>query len=363
VNVDALIREANPVAEEIESPDSAHARRVLDGILALPRRYPAKERRNLIVVGIVAILVVAVVMSQLVSNSLIRPSTAAAAELRRLARISGASKAAPTTLGPGQYLYSEIEALQGAGFFTGKHPAADQFDITYRKTVQEWQAASGAGREVVTYDSPPTFTTPASRAGWVLSGRPSIAPPSDEPNGSNEWSWSASSKFAARPPSDSTLPIRVGKLQVLLQHGGRDLPKSLVANVDTLSTPAGTFGAAAEILETPSTGSTPELRSALYKVMADVPGVQLLGRAIDRVGRTGIEIAAPPSDGERTQLIINPSTGNILQTELVDVDSSELSRGARKYFGSKKGEVFSWTDYLKTGVVNSAIAVNAQSMK
>lgn len=356
MSIETLIRDANPIsAEEIESPDSERAARILDEVLLVPRGTLTRKRRNLFV-GALAAVVLLVVIGQAVTNTFFRSSTAAAVELHRIAHVADASSSPLLTLGPGRYLYSEIETLQGETFSVGS--AANQFDITFRKTVQEWQAASGAGREVITYDSAPAFTTPASRKGWILSGRPSIAPPSNRKNGGYASSWSASSKFAVHPANESMLPTNVGQLQTLLQHGGPDLPGNLVANVDTPSTPAGTFGAAAEILETPSIGSSPALRSALYQVLANVPGVRLLGEATDWAGRRGLQVAAPADNGERTQLIIDPHTGDILQTENVVVDPSQLTRGVRKYFGSKRGEVFSWTDFLGSGVVTSASAVS-----
>jgi hypothetical protein len=41
--------------------------------------------------------------------------------------------------------------------------------------------------------------------------------------------------------------------------------------------------------------SDPALRAALYAVIANVPGIQLLGSAIDHSGRRGTEIAGPPA--------------------------------------------------------------------
>jgi hypothetical protein len=360
MNIEVLIREMNPVSADDVEIDAVRIRELLEQMLEKPSRRVKHVRRSVVASVLVGLAISIVIATQTLPGTLSRPTSAAAAELQRLAGVAQSSDEAPIVLGPGQYLYSEVRTLQGAGFFVGNHPASDQFDVTYVKTVQEWQGADGSGRELVTYNSSPQFTTPASRAGWVASGKPSIAPPTNYPGGRAESTWSsAESKFAIPLLDESALPTNPVQLQHLIVNGGPSLPEALVANIDTTKTPAGVFGAAAEILSTPATGSSPALRSALFKVMANVPGVQLLGSATDRTGRTGVELAAPQKGdgGELTEIIIDPSTGEILQTETVLNDPSQWSSKVQKYFGDTKGEVIAWTDYLGLGVAHSTSAV------
>jgi hypothetical protein len=117
------------------------------------------------------------------------------------------------------------------------------------------------------------------------------------------------------------------------------------------------FGSAADLLAQPEVGVTPAFRSALYRVMANVPGVQLLGNVTDHSGQSGTGIAGPTYMGLRCQLVIYPTTGELLEQERVIVDPLAEPPGLQKYAGTTAGQVTSWTDYLNSGVVSSVTAV------
>jgi hypothetical protein len=133
-------------------------------------------------------------------------------------------------------------------------------------------------------------------------------------------------------------------------------------------TPAYTFILAAQILATPALGSDPALRAALYAVMANVPGIQLLGTATDHSGRRGTEIAGPPGDpiggvgwpgggnAVRNEVILDPNTGSVLEINQVITDPSQETTDFAKYLGDTPGQVLDWIDYLAAGVVNSTTA-------
>jgi hypothetical protein len=55
------------------------------------------------------------------------------------------------------------------------------------------------------------------------------------------------------------------------------------------------------------------LRAALYRVLAAKPGIRLLGRTRDSIGRYGMAVAVDVQDIQR-EMIIDPSTGELLQT-------------------------------------------------
>jgi hypothetical protein len=61
--------------------------------------------------------------------------------------------------------------------------------------------------------------------------------------------------------------------------------------------------------------------------------------------------------GLRYQLIIDPTSGELLEQEQVIVDPSAESAGLQKYAGATAGDVTAWTDYLSSGVVNSLTGV------
>jgi hypothetical protein len=157
---------------------------------------------------------------------------------------------------------------------------------------------------------------------------------------------------------DSNLSTDPDALGRVIQKGGL-IGQNEQVNVQDPSTPAGTFESALGILETPAVGRSSALRSALFQVMANVPGVQLLGPAVDRMGRSGTEIASPINNnfGDRFEILIDPVTGAVLQSKDVLVDPSRVPADDVTYVGDEKGEVIGWTDYLQTGVVNTITAV------
>ena len=62
----------------------------------------------------------------------------------------------------------------------------------------------------------------------------------------------------------------------------------------------------------------PDLRSALYKVLADTPGVQVNSHARDAIGRPAVEISRyDRATGVDDQTFESPSTGAVLETTFV----------------------------------------------
>jgi hypothetical protein len=359
IDVETLVQQANPITtEDYADAHSESARRLFEEILSSSSR-PITHRHRPLVVASTATVVAVVAASLALSNPFSDTRSAAATELHQLANV--ASTSTPVVLRSGQYLYSKIQTVQGETFALGSNKPSRQFDITFVETIQRWQASNGTGRELITYNTKPQFTTPASRAGWIASGRPSITPPTNTPSGQLEIS--LASLGIGKIPNVSALPTNPSALQAAIRGRGKGVPSSVRDNVDNSTTPAGVFGTAAGILETPSVGSSPSLRSALFEVMANVPGVKLLGRVTDRMGRVGIGVAAPQSDGDRTEIIVDAATGQILQTEDVVVDSGKITAGVKKYFGDARGQVFSWTDFFNTGVTNSVGGANTSSKR
>ena len=60
---------------------------------------------------------------------------------------------------------------------------------------------------------------------------------------------------------------------------------------------------------------SPALRAALYRVIAHLPGVKLLGARNDRIGRRGVAVAM--TDGSRVAeevVLFDPATSEVLET-------------------------------------------------
>jgi hypothetical protein len=92
------------------------------------------------------------------------------------------------------------------------------------------------------------------------------------------------------------------------------------------------------------------LRAALYRVFASTPGIRLLGRTRDSLGRPGMAVAVKVDDA-RLELIIDPKTGELLQT------SRTLLRRSQAYFdGRQPPGLINRATYLASGIVSSTQA-------
>jgi hypothetical protein len=358
MDLDTLIREADPANNATTpDPDSASARRACERLITGERRRRRQRARGAAVLasaGVAAGVFVLVIPG----NS---PVTVAPAAAAVLTRAGIAAQGNPSlTLGPGQYLYSEIRTL-AASYWQWGNPNMGAWTVQ-PETVQTWVAANGSDRRLTTYDGPEQFATSTSQANWIASGKPDISSLTNTPNGAYD-THDGPGGFA--PPDDlSQLPTDPAALTQLIETGKTGLVEAEAPRT-VPQTSAYTFATAATILATPALNSSPALRSALYSVMADTPGIVLVGSATDHSGRTGTEIAGPlgggigtgvpyGADGARVEVIIDPSTGEVLETSEVNVDPA-LDNGQLKT-DFTAGQVLTWTDYLGSGVVGSTAA-------
>ena len=88
------------------------------------------------------------------------------------------------------------------------------------------------------------------------------------------------------------------------------------------------------------TGAPPAVRASLYRVLAEIPGIQLLGTVRDQQGRPGTGVAIT-ADGERHELILDPNTSLLLGEQSVDTAT---------------GHVDAWTSYLDSRYVGAVPA-------
>jgi len=95
--------------------------------------------------------------------------------------------------------------------------------------------------------------------------------------------------------------------------------KDMVVDREIIGGPPGdweTFNLSADIMTWGY--APPELRAALFEVMADLPGIELMGRTEDALGRVGVAIGYT-HDGERQELLLQRGTGQVLERRFVSV--------------------------------------------
>jgi hypothetical protein len=180
-----------------------------------------------------------------------------------------------------------------------------EFTMAY---VQTWIAADGSGRQVTSEDLNPLFATRADESAWARSGGKRREPPRYHVNalvfgpGGVDRTGNPIPENRPQPINVSSLPTNPEKLAKALctqrwhslLNFGNGLAINLF-NVPGSTPPCQLFDIAlvvlqGSILQGQIIGSTPQLREALFHVLARVPGVQLLGMRDDGAGTKGIAL-------------------------------------------------------------------------
>jgi hypothetical protein len=249
----------------------------------------------------------------------------AAAEVLRQVAAVAAVQEADTRPGPGQYFFTRSREASVATTFG----VNTRWSALYPKERETWTAPDGTIRFRVTSQKP-ELVSAAQRAAWVAAGSPPL-----RSGQVSEESIKGANKFL----DTSNLPTE---------------PKALRESIEARKAPefvgppgeAETFELIGDLLR--ETYLPPAFRAALYRVTAELPGIELLGEVEDPVGRTGIGIASPGPE-IRHELIFNPETSALLgEREELVIDSKAARRAGlvpRTEMGS--------TTYLESAVVNS----------
>lgn len=275
-------------------PDRAtHARaraRLIQRIEAEGPGRPARRTRRMFAVA--ATFVVFILVGSLITLRPFGGGSAAAADLRGLAATSvGAPALRP---GPGQFVLWETEQVRPElrmDLTTGI-----EFTVEPRLRVETWIAPDGTGfqrTEVLSSE----FASEADRELWEEAGEPAIPRTgaiSLERFGSEDAPWVDLTGLPTEPEA-LTEAIREG-LPVPLPTGGEEL-----------------FSHVGYLLAQGNAG--PELRAALFEVAARLEGVRSAGGVLDPLGREGLGFDLE-SGGEKTRLIFDPASSQLLAIEL-----------------------------------------------
>ncbi|MCC9204998.1 CU044_5270 family protein [Arthrobacter sp. zg-Y769] len=301
---------------------------------------PRVRRRLVLASAAAALLVGGIVIADVV-----RPNgpgaTAEAAEVLNDAAEATIRTSDPL-VGPGQYLKIETKALTYGGM-----QAADGSDISWQETVSdqlyipadkeaEWVWDRGE-RIPLESSSDAAKAAAAETAKLLQKGKGGLPNPT---------------VGIQRAPGGAfygTAPMVI--IGTSLQDAG-SLPRDPQALLDLIyertkganKTPE--RAAFVTIADGLRTGAVPaDLRAAMYKAAALIPGVVVGDRQATVDGRTGIAIGlASPEGTSRDDIIIDPATGLVIGEQ--DVLLKDFS-------GSPAGTVSSWTS-VQTSVVDSA---------
>lgn len=99
------------------------------------------------------------------------------------------------------------------------------------------------------------------------------------------------------------------------------------------------------------TAAPPDLRGALYRVAARIPGVELVGEVTDPAGRRGVAVAVTSDySGARTrkELIFDPETSDLLAEQEVLLERVQ-------WLDADPPAVIGYAVYLESGTVDSTM--------
>jgi hypothetical protein len=306
MNVEDMIRDANPVnPASLPGADAPEARWLLHGILQVPASAHRRARRHRRPRGLVLSAAMAAAGATALAIGLTsgpagtalpgaaggnaRPIPATVAALHKLSLVAARQPSAGPP-GPGQFQYTSSVGINQS-CTVAKHL---YYCVNFRERREIWIGQDGSGRIRET-ETDPVFPTAKDRQQWLAMGKtapPLVGPPSDERFGPG--------KLVDGPVDLSKLPTDPAQLAKLISsrkiEGG---PPG----------PAEDFVQVGDLLR--ESDASPELRAALFKVAAGIPGVKLLGTVTDSDGRSGTAIAFPHSaSGTPSQPTPIPTSGS-----------------------------------------------------
>ena len=326
---DPLIRrlaEANPVPpEEVEGESrSPGARDLLARLTQGDRpevRGPRKSHRRARWVAVGSALLVVIVAVGLVLRGGSSSPATASEELRRAAAV--AASRAPSTE-TGEYLFSKIRADQLTGSLEG-----DQAWSAVLPVVEKaWIAADGSGR-IRSVFGEVRFLGARDRERWEATGSQEF------PSGVSDKVFPAGALVYEDLPS---LPTDVGELTQLLQQ--RTAAEEPPMDVSV-------FIRVGELLA--RSDASPELRAALFRVAAQLPGVELAADATDPIGRPGTAVAMTYSDsGARVRVLMffDEQTSELLAQQRILLERAS-------WVDAEPGTPLRFVAYLEAGRTDS----------
>lgn len=222
-----------------------------------------------------ALLAVAVAIGMNALPGASDPSSPAA--VRALDSVAGIAAAQADAATPAPFTYSKVTSWT----LTTSDPAPDYSYLSPTST-ESWIAEDGSGR-VLERLGTPVFAGPRDRQRWIASGSPALsdrAPGTVEDRHIAAHESDGSAPGAEGLPPTHELPTSVGALQQLLHD---------TAAKSSVPTDVKMFELASAVLM--QTGSSPQLRSTLFNVVAAIHGVHMQGNVHDPLGRTGTGVS------------------------------------------------------------------------
>jgi hypothetical protein len=291
------------------------------------RRSPIPRIAGWRLVPAIALAVAIAAVLILQSGGALAPQPATAASVLRASAAALDRVGGSRALGPGDYFYTRTaQWWRWTGY--GPHP------FIVRSVQEEWLARSGQGRS--RYEVLGVSGVDVNRALPITRSQDVRLPRRPRP-----FIISSVPAILLSYTQLRRLPTDPGRLDAALNrlaasyHIARLVPQAGQRAAIRLAILRG-------LAEAPSSAA---LRAALYRVLAATPGIRLVGRTRDSIGRYGMEVSIE-AQGVELEMILDPRTGQLLQTSRV------LIRRTGLYPGAPAGLNYRVT-FLASGIVTS----------
>jgi hypothetical protein len=245
--------------------------------------------------------------------------------------LASATVASHASVGTGSYWYvqerdfqptwAEPTGAQRPSAKKGAKPVVQGqgFAAFYAATEESWIGPATA-RTIVNEDLQFLFASPADKARWIAHGQPKLANPTGGfgYNGTRTSDYRETFYFGYGVHRLSVnqarkLPATEAALNaVLTRWWNREPDKQGAVGPAHPNFGQYVFTWAGALLGGPATQAA---KAALYRLLADQPGIQVMAGVSDPLGRAGVAIA----DGTGTCLLIDPGSGALLATTTAPV--------------------------------------------
>jgi hypothetical protein len=188
---------------------------------------------------------------------------------------------------------------------------SQSFPLLSTETIDTWVASNGSGRQRIDVGQP-TLLLPAEQSAWEAAGSPSTGTqvsgvtdtlfPSNSHIGGPLVS-GANGQYKLTYIDSSQFPSDPHALQQYLNH-----------YFDITGGALTTFLLAGVLLQS---GASPTLRTALFNLIEQLPGIELLGPTSDASGRSGTGIALNDGKSLRYVLVVDPQTSAVLGEKIL----------------------------------------------
>jgi hypothetical protein len=283
--------------------------------LALVARIERRGRRRVVMPAAgLAIAAAAAVVALVGVGDEARIDAGAAAVLREAAAKANEQKPLPP-LGHGRVLY-----VKSVDAYLNTWADTASFSVLVPHVRETWHGPEGG--LLVTSTGEPEFLSARDRQRWIAAGRPNLRE-------------GGVGRTALERQATSDLPTDVDALFSRLEDEARGHSEGTDRQM---------FTRLGDHLR--ETNISPRQRAALYEVAARIPGVELIGRVRDPVGRSGVAVAMEhPSDGTRETLVIDRASGVLLAEERVTLREN--------VYGYPAGTLIGHSTYLVTRMVGA----------